>query len=165
MQCRFCTRNPKYLIFADGSVYSIFSQKMMSPGKSSSGYLHVTLCNNGKMETVMNHRLVAEAFIPNPLNLPEIDHINGDKTDNRVENLEWVSSKENQQRAVKNKLHTFESVSKRVAKYTVSGDLVAIYPSARCAARENNTSKVNISSACSGAQGRKTALGFIWKYV
>ena len=61
----------------------------------STGYLMVDLCKNSQRTHYLIHRLVAEAFIPNPSNLPCIDHINTIKTDNRVENLRWCSCKEN----------------------------------------------------------------------
>ena len=69
--------------------------KVLSPGKDTIGYLFVVLSCNGKCKTIRVHRLVAQAFIPNPDNLPEINHINEDKTDNRVDNLEFCNRKYN----------------------------------------------------------------------
>ena len=76
--------------------------KIMSPTVSSStGYLVTTLYNKGKGKQVTIHRLVAEAFIPNPIEKTEINHINGIRDDDRVENLEWVNRSENQLHAYK----------------------------------------------------------------
>ena len=73
--------------------------------KSKKGYLRVCLCNNNKKFNTGVHRLVANAFIPNPLNKPQVNHINGIKNDNNVDNLEWCTNQENQIHAVKNKLN------------------------------------------------------------
>lgn len=69
-------------------------EKILNPGNND-GYLHVNLCKNGEIQSKLVHQLVVEAFIPNPENKPFIDHINTIRNDNRVENLQWVTSKEN----------------------------------------------------------------------
>lgn len=71
----------------------------LSKCKHSSGYQQVVLYRNAHSDLALVHRIVAEAFIPNPDGKPCVNHINGDKTDNRVENLEWVTHKENSHHA------------------------------------------------------------------
>lgn len=75
--------------------YRLQKGKMLSPIKNKYGYLQVFLCCNGKYKIISVHRLVAQAFIPNPDNLPIINHKDEDKTNNRVENLEWCNAKYN----------------------------------------------------------------------
>lgn len=70
-------------------------ESIFTPGKCSHGYFRAGISKNAKRRTFAVHRLVAQAFIPNPENKPEVNHINGIKTDNRVENLEWVDRFEN----------------------------------------------------------------------
>lgn len=74
--------------------------KILKPHFNSSGYYIVSLVNNKKAKTCRIHRLVARAFIPNPENKPEVNHISGMKTDNTVDNLEWCTGKENSLHAV-----------------------------------------------------------------
>lgn len=79
-----------------GRVKSIGNRgRILKPKKGNNRYYYVILSKNGKPQTKRIHRLVAEAFIPNPDNKPYVDHINTDRNDNRVENLRWVTHKEN----------------------------------------------------------------------
>lgn len=75
--------------------YKLQKGKILNPGKNTNGYLQVVLHCNGKYKKCLVHRLVSQAFLPNPDNLPEVNHKDEDKTNNRVENLEWCTAKYN----------------------------------------------------------------------
>lgn len=85
----------EYAITEDGKVWSHKHKKFLKTFVSNNGYLRVRLHKNGKGKNYRVHRLVAEAYIPNPYNLPEVHHINSIRTDNRIENLAWVSKEDN----------------------------------------------------------------------
>lgn len=127
--------------------------KILTQQITKFGYLKVALAKNNVPKFFQVHRLVAISFIPNPNNLPQVNHINENKLDNRVENLEWCTAKYNMN----------YSNSKRVAQYTLSGELVAIYSSLREASNQTGFWYGNISRCCLGK--RKTAYGYIWKYI
>lgn len=89
----------RYLINRYGQVYSLHSKKLISQRLDRYGYVRCNLYRDGEHVTITIHRLVALAFIPNPDNLPEINHKDGNKLNNHVDNLEWVTTSENQKHA------------------------------------------------------------------
>ena len=87
--------NSNYYITEFGNVYNSKTHKVLNWCDNGTGYMYVTLLINGKRKNYTIHRLVAEAFVSNPNNLPTVNHIDGNKTNNNVENLRWLTHKEN----------------------------------------------------------------------
>lgn len=92
----------KYFVSSKGRVKRE-NKQLVKPEKLKKGYCRVILSKNGKVKKFSVHRLVAIAFIPNPENKPEVNHINGKKQDNKIKNLEWVTRIENHLHYLKNK--------------------------------------------------------------
>ncbi len=87
----------KYIIYPNGEVVNIKLNKILKPyTHKKNGYQIIKLCINGKKHAFLLHRLVANSFIPNPENKPEVNHKNGIKTDNTIYNLEWATKSENE---------------------------------------------------------------------
>lgn len=133
------------------------------------GYEVVCLSKDNKKKTCSVHRLIAEAFIPNPYNKPQIDHINGIRNDNRVENLRWCTAKENTnfELAYTNRCKSVPKLdkspySRRVGKYSVNNEYICSYNSLTEAKEDTGCSVSKISAVCRGE--RKASGGFIWKF-
>ena len=84
-----------YAVTSCGKVWSYKSKRFLTPENNGRGYFRVKLCKDGKEKKYMIHRLVAEAYIPNQDNLPQVDHIDNDKTHNYVNNLQWITNRDN----------------------------------------------------------------------
>ncbi len=146
----------------------IEQEKILTPAKHHKGYLKAQLRKNGKNKAFFIHRLVAQSFIPNPENKSTVNHKNGIKTDNRVENLEWMSNQENMKHAYDNNIRNNDKVSeakwKKVAQYSLDGQLIKIYDSVKQAVEENKGFRQSGISSC--ARGTyKTSHGYVWKYI
>lgn len=120
-------------------------ETLLNPYRNNKGYLGVSLHKDKIRKTPKVHRLVAQAFLPNPENLLEINHIDEDKTNNRVDNLEWCDRKYNVNYGKRT-----EKCSKRVQQFTIDGHLVAEWKSIHDAARNNGFNFSHISECCNG---------------
>lgn len=151
-------------------------EKILKPTENENKYLRINLSKNDKPKTIKVHRLVAEAFIPNSENKPCIDHINTIRTDNRVENLRWVTYSENNLNPIslekfikskKGKNQPESSILKKskpvlqIDKNT--GKIINLFSSSKEVERQLDFNQGNISSCCLGKQ--KTAYGYYWCYT
>lgn len=128
-------------------------------------YYRVVISLNGKFKQVLIHRLVAETFIPNPNNLPEVNHKDEDKSNNNVSNLEWCSRLYNVAYGTKSARHSlFMTLTKGVpvSQYTLDGVFVANYATIEQASKKVNISRGGIKCTCEGKQ--KSAGGYLWRY-
>lgn len=89
------TKFKDYLASIDGEIYSMLTNTVLSPRIDKDGYQQVSIMVNGKQTSKTVHRMIAEAWLPNPDKKPFVNHKNGNRDDNRVCNLEWVTVSEN----------------------------------------------------------------------
>ena len=138
--------------------------KIMKPYKHRVTYKMVDLYKSGKrVARGMVHRMVANAFIPNPDNKPEVNHIDGNPSNNRVDNLEWVTHYENHLHAHRTGLIPEKNRMKRTGKFTLDGVLLETYISMSEAARKNGIRYQDVQKMCSGI--KKSYDGYTYKII
>ena len=139
------------------------------------GYCAIGVTKNNKHKNFAVHRLVAKAFIPNPKNKPQVNHIDGNKENNRVDNLEWNTGSENLKHAYKNKLKLCtkkhretakyqckKNFNKKVLQYNLNGNFIKEWNSITDASNFYNISISSITQCCQGIL--KSSYKYIWKY-
>ena len=155
------------------------TEKILKPQLQNNGYLHIKLSQKDKTKCILVHRLVAQVFIPNPNNLPQVNHINEDKKDNRVENLEWCTQKYNinygngiSKRVKTNKENgTYKKIgeinskirSKSILQFSKDNSFIRRWDCIMDVQRELGYDNKQICSCLKNRQ--KTAKGFKWVYA
>lgn len=148
----------KYAITEDGRVWSYKNKIYLKPILDKDGYIQVNLYKDGKCNTKKVHRLVAEAYIPNPDNKPQINHMDENIANNNIDNLEWCDNTYNQNYGSHNKNM---GMSKSIPVYCV--ELDTVYYGAYEAARQTGANQSVITKCCKGKG--KTAGGYHWRYA
>ena len=131
--------------------------------KHPDGYRQVQISRQGFNETICVHRLVAEAFLPNQRGLPQINHIDYDKTNNNVTNLEWCDPSRNTKHSWENPTRKRAYRAEKIAQYALDGRLIAIWENCISVKNELGYHQTSIWECCEGK--RHTAYGFIWRYA
>lgn len=169
---------PGYYITDSGLVYSRKTYKnrdgrirRIKTVQRKTGYINIGLNRDNKQFVIPLHRLVANAFIPNPDNKPQVNHINGIKSDNRAENLEWVSCSENIKHSYKklnrNKVKSMLGLyggahCRAIPVVRISNEGIKQYNSIVEAAQDNGVDPSNIVKCCKGKHN--TCGGYLWAY-
>jgi hypothetical protein len=155
--------SPDYLVYRNGAIFSLKRDKFLSLCKSDSGYMRVSLSSDDRVGQYSVHRMVAIAYIsPPPFEGAQVNHKNKDRTDNRVENLEWMTPSENSKHSKRDV--DFSSVQKKVHQIDIeTGETIKTFDGIKVATRETNTNSGSIVKVCKGQ--KKTAGGYKWKYA
>lgn len=141
-------------------------EKMLTPCINSAGYYLVVLCNHEtkKKTSCFIHRLIMDAFVENPKNYPCINHIDGNKQNNDLNNLEWCSFAHNNKHAYFSGLSIGRAkMVRQICKH--SGKVLAVYDSAKIAEYKTGIKRSCICAAISGKRGVKTAGGYRWQFT
>lgn len=154
------------LFVKNGRKYHV-KERIIKGSLVDKGYLQVSLYDGkGRRKPLKVHRLVAESFIPNPENKSQVNHKDENKTNNCVDNLEWMTNEENVNYGTRNERAgkaISKALSKPVAQYTKDGKLIKVWSSTNEAGRQLGFAHNSISLVTRGI--RKTCGGFVWKYV
>ena len=147
-------------------------QKLLKPTLNSSGYYKIELYRDGKSKIFYVHRVVASVFIPNPHNKPEVNHIDGNKLNNMVNNLEWCTISENQIHAINKHLRNpspmiglkggLNPLSKPILQYSKDGVLIRKWDSIADVEYTLGFKRSCISNNLIG--NSNSSYGYIWKY-
>ena len=152
----------RIIIRKNGRKFSV-KGRILNPSLDHYGYLQVALSNeSGKKKTFKVHRLVCEAFHENPVNKPCVNHIDENKANNTVSNLEWCTIAENNNHGTHN-TRMAKTKSKPVGQYTREGMLIKVWQSTIEVQRQLGFRNSHISAVARGEE--KTAYGYVWKYV
>lgn len=158
-----CRSLDRYINRKNGSKQFI-KGRILTPVKCTNGYLEYQINKDGKRYCKMAHRLVAEAFIPNPENKPEVNHKDEDIINNKVDNLEWMTSKENANYGTRNeRCKANNKTYKKVVQLTLDGEYIATYDYAIDGAKAVGLKgSETITRCCKGKA--KHSKGFKWMY-
>ena len=148
-----------------GRIRNTKTGQILNPGIAGNGYKQVSLRMkaSNKFEKRYVHRLVAIYWIPNPEGKREVNHINLDRTNNNVENLEWITSSDNQRHKYEN--GDYKTSNRKVAQMDKDGNVIQIFSSIASAAEAMGIKRSGIDLVCRGVPYRKTAAGYKWKYI
>ena len=146
-----------YAATSCGKVYSYRAKKFLKPTKNKDGYLRVGLCKDKKRKWYYIHRLIAEVYLPNPENLLFVNHKDEDKSNNCVNNLEWISHKDNCNFGTRN-----ERIAKACRKKVICLETNEIFNSVTEAAKSVNIDQSSISNCLAGRY--KTSASYHWRY-
>ena len=149
-----------YSVSTEGEVRKDITNYILSQS-SQQDYKFVGLFIDGQQKRMRVHRMVAMTFIDNPDNKPYVNHINGNRYDNNVENLEWVTPSENTKHAVETGLMN-NGRKRAVIQYSLNGEQMATFESASEAARQTGGSQSKITMCCK--RQRQTANDYQWRY-
>lgn len=151
---------PHLTLYEDGRLYNHKTKKFKKWTKDTNGYMKTQIWVAGKPKNVHQHRLLAESFIPNPKCKSQVNHINGIKSDNRIENLEWVTQSENAKHSFANGLQKVTKPNMMTVIDKVSGN---IYESISDASRKTGWSVSHLRNMLLNNRTNKTNLEFYGK--